>query len=348
VTDNAALILVVDDVDDNRYALVHRLARCGYKNVEVATNGREAIAILDARSVDLVLLDIMMPEMDGFATLAHIKRDMRLRHVPVIMISAIDELESVVRCIELGAEDYLPKPFNATLLQARVSASLDKKRLRDREAAYLQEIRDEKKRSDDLLNVILPSAAVREIKAQGVVRPRRYEGVAILFCDIVGFTQFCDRHPPEHVVANLQQLVVSFEEIAHAHGLEKIKTIGDAFMASAGLLRPLDAPLAHGLRCGLEMVEAARRVEARWEVRAGIHRGPVVGGVVGQRQFLFDVWGDTVNVAARLVAAASPGTVALTEDVWREVGNGFRGRALGRIDIKGKGSIDLVECYAEG
>jgi class 3 adenylate cyclase len=263
------------------------------------------------------------------------------------MISALDEIESVVRCIELGAEDYLPKPFNATLLRARIGASLEKKRLRDREVSYLEEIRTEKQRSDDLLNVILPAAAVRELKSAGVVQPRRYEGVAILFCDIVDFTAFCDRHRPEVVVGHLQTLVESFEEVAQSHGLEKIKTIGDAFMATAGLLHPNDFPLRAGLECALEMCAAAERIGPEWQVRAGIHCGPVVGGVVGRRQFLFDVWGDTVNVAARLVGAASPGTVALTESAWRGLGERYRVRSLGLIDIKGKGPVEVMECAPE-
>ena len=347
MSENAPLILVVDDVDDNRFTLVHRLKRHGYENVEVACNGREAISVMDAKPVDLVLLDIMMPEMDGYQTLEHIKRDMRLRHIPVIMISAVDEIDSVVRCIELGAEDYLPKPFNATLLRARIGASLEKKRLRDKEASYLDDIRSEKKRSDDLLNAILPAAAVRELKSAGAVRPRRYEGVAILFCDIVGFTAFCDRHRPEEVVDHLQALVQSFEKIAHDNGLENIKTIGDAFMATAGLLRPVEEPLKAGLDCALEMCRAAERIGPEWQVRAGIHCGPVVGGVVGTRQFLFDVWGDTVNVAARLVGVASPGTTALTESAWRELGGSYKARSLGRIEMKGKGPVEVVECAPE-
>jgi class 3 adenylate cyclase len=344
VNDISPRILVVDDMDDNRFTLVRRLKRTGYENVELATNGREAIAVMEAMPIDLVLLDIMMPEMDGYATLEHIKRDTLLRHVPVIMISAVDEIDSVVRCIELGAEDYLPKPFNATILRARIGASIEKKRLRDQEAKHLAAIRNEKRRSDDLLNVILPAAAVRELKSVGTVLPRRYEGVAILFCDIVGFTTFCDRHPPETVVGHLQKVVESFEEIVHAHGLEKIKTIGDAIMATAGLLRPLDAPLESAVRCALELCSAATCVGPEWQVRAGVHCGPVVGGVVGRRQFLFDVWGDTVNVAARLVGAASPGRVALTESVWREIGDGFRARSLGRVEMKGKGPVEVVEC----
>jgi CheY-like chemotaxis protein len=133
-------LLVVDDNEDNRYTLTRRLAREGYTTVVTATNGREALDLLSARRFDLVLLDVMMPELNGYEVLERLRADDRLRHVPVIMISAVDQIESVVRCIELGAEDYLPKPFNPVLLRARVGACLEKKRLRDQELRYLQDV----------------------------------------------------------------------------------------------------------------------------------------------------------------------------------------------------------------
>jgi sigma-B regulation protein RsbU (phosphoserine phosphatase) len=124
-------LLVVDDNEDNRYTLTRRLKREGYTRIDAAENGRLALERLRAGSVDLVLLDIMMPEMNGYEVLEHMKADVALRDIPVIMISAVDEIDSVIRCIELGAEDYLSKPFNPTLLRARVGACLEKKRLRD-------------------------------------------------------------------------------------------------------------------------------------------------------------------------------------------------------------------------
>jgi len=124
-------LLVVDDNEDNRYTLTQRLKRLGHADVATANDGRQALGMLRARPFDLVLLDIMMPELDGYQVLAELKADEQLRHIPVIMISAVDELESVIRCVELGAEDYLQKPFNPTLLRARIGACLEKKRLRD-------------------------------------------------------------------------------------------------------------------------------------------------------------------------------------------------------------------------
>ncbi len=143
-------ILVVDDNAENRETLARRLQRQGHSTA-MAENGAEALEILRREPFDLVLLDVMMPVMDGHAALDAMKSDAELRHIPVIMISALDELESVVRCIEIGAEDYLPKPFNPTLLRARIGASLEKKKLRDQEQEYLHTIeRTQRRLSEEL------------------------------------------------------------------------------------------------------------------------------------------------------------------------------------------------------
>ncbi|NJN96650.1 MAG: response regulator [Anaerolineales bacterium] len=149
-TSRGGLLLVVDDNEMNRDMLSRRLLRQGHQ-IEMATNGREALAIITAHKFDLVLLDIMMPEMNGYEVLEHIKTDPLLRHIPVIMITAVDEIESVVRCIELGADDYLPKPFNPVLLKARINASLEKKWLRDQQVAYTLQLDLENRRKSDEL-----------------------------------------------------------------------------------------------------------------------------------------------------------------------------------------------------
>jgi adenylate cyclase len=344
VSANGPALLVVDDNEDNRFTLTQRLKREGYVNVASAGNGREALKLLAERPFDLVLLDITMPEMDGYQVLETLKADTTLRAIPVIMISAIDEIESVARCIGLGAEDHLPKPFNAVLLRARIAACLEKKKLRDQEAIYTQQIESERRRADELLYAMLPPGAVRELKATNKVRPRRYDEVAVLFCDIVGFTPYCDRNPPEKAVAELQALVGEYEQIVHRHEMEKIKTIGDAFLATAGLLNHVADPIFASLQCGLEMVGASRRIEPKWEVRVGIHFGPVVAGIIGQRHYGFDLWGDTVNTAARIAALANPGSVVTSAAAWQHVRSRGRGRSLGSLEIKGKGPIELIEC----
>ena len=344
MSDDGPAILVVDDNDDNRYTLTRRLKREGYTNVAVAENGREALETIAQRRFDLVLLDIMMPEMDGYQVLEHLKSDDEQRHIPVIMISALDDMDSVVKCIELGAEDYLPKPFNAVLLKARIGACLEKKRLRDAERSYLSQIEAERKRSDELLRVILPPAAVDELKATNAVKPRRYEGVAVLFSDVVGFTPYCDTHHPEEAVAHLQSLVEVFEDIAVEHELEKIKTVGDAFMATAGLLEPVENAVLACVKCGLDMVAAAQQVPPKWHVHVGIHCGPVVAGVVGRRKYLFDLWGDTVNTAARITGLGGSDSVVLTGAAWDRVRDHCHGESLGMVAIKGKRDLEMFRC----
>jgi sigma-B regulation protein RsbU (phosphoserine phosphatase) len=136
-------LLVVDDNEDNRYTLTRRLQREGYTDLTTAVDGQQALDLLGTRLFDLVLLDVMMPGLNGYEVLEQMRADKRLRHIPVIMVSALDEIESVIRCVELGAEDYLAKPFNPTLLRARVGASLEKKRLRDELVAVLEQIEGE-------------------------------------------------------------------------------------------------------------------------------------------------------------------------------------------------------------
>jgi class 3 adenylate cyclase len=342
MNNDRARILVVDDIEDNVFTLARRLKQFLDPEITSASNGFDALDRLSARPFDLVLLDVQMPGMDGLSVLERIKSDMSLRDVPVIMVSAIDDFDTVLRCIKLGAEDYVQKPFNAELLRARVETALERKRLRDQESLFLEQLQTEKRRVSDLLHSILPAAIVEEFKARGRPKARRHDEVAVLFCDIVGFTEYCDRNPPEQVVGELETLVASFEDLVERHGLEKIKTVGDAFMATAGLLKYVENPALSAAECALAMVEAVDRHPAGWHVRVGIHQGPVVAGIMGERSFVFDLWGDTVNVAARVAAQAEPDTVVVTGSMWPFLGRTSRGRALGFVELKGKGRTELV------
>ncbi len=175
------------------------------------------------------------------------------------MISALADIDRVAHCLQMGADDYLPRPYNATILRARVDALLERKRLRDRKVEYLRQIEREKGRVNELLHVILPAEAVRELCATGDVRPRRHDDVAVLFGDVVGFTPYCDAHPAEAVVADLRRLVGEFERAADAAGVQKIKTVGDAFLA-ANLLRPAADPVLACVQCGAAMVREAEEL----------------------------------------------------------------------------------------
>ena len=191
-----AALLVVDDNEDNRYTLARRLNREGYKNLTMATNGREALDKLKAQPFDLVLLDIMMPDMNGYEVLEQVKATPALRDIPIIMISSLDEIESVIRCIELGAEDYLNKPFNPTLLRARVSASLEKKRLRDEVRRNMERLARELDSARALQLAMLPRQfptclPSHPIAVHAVMEPAREVGGDLYDCFYAGEHTFC-------------------------------------------------------------------------------------------------------------------------------------------------------------
>jgi adenylate cyclase len=337
-------ILVVDDNEDNRVMLQMRLEMCGYSNITTAADGREALELMRAGPVDLLLLDIMMPEIDGYGVLQEMKTDTDLRSIPVLVISAIEDISSVIRCIELGATDYLPKPFNPVLLKARVDSCIEQVRHKAQETAYLQSIERERQRADQLLATVLPQPIARALKNNGRLPPQRYEDVTALFCDVVGFTTYSERNPPELVFAELERLVEHFEALAEKHGLEKIKMVGDAFMATAGLLSPHECPVHAAVACGLEMVAAAPSFGGGWSVRVGIDHGPVSAGIMGRVQFQYDVWGDTVNTAARIEANGRPGTVNVSGRAWVHLRQRAQGRSLGLVDLRGKEKTEVIEC----
>ena len=181
MSQDEAALLIVDDIDDNRYTLTRRLKRQGYTNLTEAQNGRQALELLRSRRFDLVLLDIMMPEMNGYEVLEHLKADAALRNIPVIMISAVDDLDSVVKCVELGAEDYLAKPFNPVLLRARIGACLEKKRLRDQVIEALARVEQELQTAREIQMSMVPAVfppptATRPVEIYATMDPARQVG----------------------------------------------------------------------------------------------------------------------------------------------------------------------------
>ena len=335
-------LLVVDDLPDNRDVLSRRLQRQGH-SVETAADGQEGLEKLRTEPFDLALLDVMMPHIDGYQMLQQMKADERLRHIPVIMISALGELDSVVRCIELGAEDYLSKPFSPVLLRARIGACLEKKRLRDREQEYLELITQEREKSDRLLLNILPDAIAQRLKAGETPIADRLEDVTVLFADIVGFTRLASHTPPDALVELLNAVFSRFDQLAEEYGLEKIKTIGDAYMVVGGMpvYRPDHAEVVADV--ALALCRATQEIQAKHsvslQVRIGMHTGPVVAGVIGRQKFAYDLWGDTVNIAHRMQSTGEPNRVHVTHAVQERLQSHFVFEARGEIEVKGQGKM---------
>ncbi|MCT7984754.1 response regulator [Laspinema sp. A4] len=337
-----ASVLVVDDVEANRDLLCRRLKRQGY-HVQIAEDGLKALELIRAEPFDLVLLDIMMPHLNGYQVLEEIKADSSLRHIPVIMISAVDDIDSVVKCIELGAEDYLSKPFNPVLLKARISASLEKKRLRDQEQAVLQKLQDEQAKSELLLLNILPKPIAERLKAGERTIADNFSDVTVLFADIVGFSQLSSHLSPPELVEFLNHIFSLFDELADKYGLEKIKTIGDAYMVVGGLPMPRPDHAQAIAQMALDMLDATTQLRTNHgetiAMRIGISTGPVEAGVIGTKKFSYDLWGDTVNTASRMESHGIPGRIQVTTSTYECLANDFLFEHRGLIPVKGKGEM---------
>ncbi len=335
-------ILVVDDNRLNRMKLSRGLEQQGHI-VATAENGQQALEMIRAHSFDLVLLDIVMPEMDGYQVLERVKADNTLRDIPVIVISAVDEMDSIVKCIKMGAEDYLPKPFDPVLLRARIGASLEKKWLRDQEQAYLWQLQLEQEKSEQLLLNILPKPIADRLKqGQGIIADS-FANVAVLFADIVGFTALSADMSPTTLIVLLNGIFSTFDQLAEKHELEKIKTIGDEYMVVGGLPTPRPDNVEAIANMALDMQSTISEFTADGDqplrIRIGIHTGPVIAGVIGQRKFSYDLWGDTVNIASRMQAHGLCDHTQVTAQVYESLKDKYLFEERGVIQVKGKGEM---------
>ena len=332
----------MDDTEANRALLTRRLSREGF-TVALAENGRRALELLGRHDFDLVLLDIMMPEMNGHQVLTAMKADFALRHLPVIMISGLDDLETLVRCIEGGADDYLTKPFDPVLLRARIGACLDKKRLRDTERELLQQVREAQEKSDALLLNILPHSIADRLKAGESTIVDTLPAVTVLFADLAGFTEMSARITGTEMVRLLDELFTTFDLLAQEQGLEKIKTIGDAYMVVGGLPDPRPDH-AHAIaELALNMIDAVDQKFAGSEfpvrIRIGINSGPVVAGVIGRHKFSYDIWGDTVNTASRMESHGVIGAVQVSSATHQLIEGDYQFTRRELTQVKGKGDL---------
>lgn len=345
------LLLVVDDDEGNRDVLSRRLLRDGYE-VMLAESGRQALRMLDRYSFDLVLLDIMMPEMDGTSVLAEIKQVPKLNQLPVIMVTAVDEVETIASCLEMGADDYLLKPFNPVLLRARINALLERKRLQDEQKrqrkeleAILEESSKQKEKAEQLLLNILPLSVAQELKEFGSVQPMYFEDVTIVFADLVGFTLSTEQLPADELVAALNEHFTTCDQIVSRYGLEKMKTIGDCYMFAGGIptrnpSHPVDSVLA-AVEMAQSMQALSERNKVNWQLRIGIHTGSVIAGVVGIHKFAFDIWGDAVNFSSRVESSGTTGRVTLSSTTFARVKDFFACEKKDKVKIKEGTEVDM-------
>lgn len=296
MADPATRILIVDDNRVNRLLLSRSVELLGHR-AAVAENGRSAMGMLQSEQFDLVLLDIEMPEMDGFEVLEAIKLDPALRDLPVIVTSSVEGIDSIVRCVELGAEDYLPKPVNQVLLKARLSSSLEKKRLRDQQK--------------ELLARFATSEVAEDLQHSGFALGGRRVQASVLFCDIRGFTSLSEYQPPEETIELLNvYYMLMFEAIESQGGIVSLM-VGDGLMALFGAPKPIENTAISAVLAAQDMLllmdqfnqERTGAHKPPIKIGIGIATGEVVAGYAGtQNRATYTCIGSKVNLASRLEA----------------------------------------------
>jgi len=343
-------VLVVDDSRTLRKILIRELNSLGFYNIVEAADGLEAIEVVKTKPVDLMLLDMEMPELDGLGVLTALKSDETYKSLPIIVISGADQFEKTIKCIEIGAEDYLPKPFDPILLRARIFSSLEKKRLRDLDRKHLEMLNQEKllleveqMKTEKLMLNILPRPIAERLKRGEKNISGSYPDVTILFSDLVGFTKMSSKTTATELVKLLNDLFTRFDIRAESLGLEKIKTIGDAYMAVGGLPipRPDHAALCAEMALGMfeDLKSFNQENNAELNMRIGMNSGPVVAGVIGFTKFSYDLWGNTVNTASRMESTSQHGRVQVSPSTYEALKDTFIFEDAGLMECKGLGEI---------
>ena len=338
-----ASVLVVDDSRTMRLSMVGALKDLGFYNIKEAKNGRQALELARSESFDLMLLDMEMPEMNGMEVLLALKNEPKLSGLPVIVISAADQVETAVKCIEAGAEDYLPKPFNPTLLLARATSSIEKKRLRDIDHVRLTELQAEKERTEAANMLVTEKNEILEnlsSKLSKYLSPQIYQSIfrgdqnveisskrkklTICFTDIAGFTETTDNLESEELTNVLNHYLTEMSVIALQHGATIDKFIGDAILLFFG--DPESKGVAEDAKACVMMAIAMQRrmreLEQEWRnrgllrpfrIRMGIATGFCTVGNFGSRDRMdYTIIGNEVNLAARLQSATEPGSILLS------------------------------------
>ena len=343
-------ILLADDNAVNRLLLGRGLEQQGHA-VVFAENGREALDLLRRQPFDLLLLDVLMPELDGYQVLAELRDDPHLREIPVIMTSSLDELDSVVKCVEMGAEDYLSKPINPVLLNARITASLDKKRLRDQQHELLGKFAT-REVADDLLT-------------SGFSLGGKHLDASAMFCDIRSFTTIVEGREPAETIELLNDYYLLMMDAIGAEGGIVNQMVGDGLMSIFGAPVAREDHRQRAVLAARQMVELIRlfneeqaaRDKVQIQIGIGIASGRVVAGYTGTlHRATYTCVGDTVNVAARLESHTKVlnRPILIDENTRHGLDDGIAVEAHGELLVKGKAlpvnvyAVSVDSLVAEG
>jgi adenylate cyclase len=314
------IVLLVDDEEQNRMLLRDPLEVNGFQVIE-ADNGIKALEKVEEQTPDVILLDLMMPQMDGFEVCRRLKEHRKTAYVPILMLTALSERKERLTGIAAGANDFLTKPVDVHDVILRVGNAVETKKLHD-------QLQAEREKSEQLLRNMLPQRVVERMKNGEVHIADYHPDVTVLVADLVGFTALAAAIDPIEVVNLLNEIFSAFDLATERLGVEKIKTIGDAYMAAGGIYSHesdhAEAMAALAILLQKELARINEQYSTSIRMRIGIHTGPLVGGVIGHKTFAYDVWGDTVNLACRLESSGEPERIQVSEATYNRLKHRFK------------------------
>ncbi len=324
------LILAVDDSVENLQVLTAMLK--DRFRLKVAKSGERAWEIAnEEHKPDLILMDVLMPGMDGFETCRRLKANPATARIPVIFITALNMVADETRGFQAGGADFITKPFNQDVVLARIRTHID--------------LQAEKRKSDTLLKILLPENVIDDLIRHGKYEPEMHEHVSIMFLDFVGFTGIAATMTPARLIEELSGIFSEFDDICQRHGATRIKTIGDAYMAATGLQGHDPDHAKKLVNTGLDFLEHLNHRNAvrdkSWHCRIGIHSGKVIAGIIGRTRYVYDILGDSVNIAARVESAGRNMRITITETTRMLIGDDYRTEPHGHVHLKGVGEMLL-------
>jgi len=339
-------ILLVDDKKANIMLLEKMLHGAGYVSITSTMDSGQVCELHRRNSYDLILLDLQMPGMDGFEVMEKLKEIESSNYLPVLVITA--QPDHKLRALNAGAKDFVSKPFDLAEVLLRVHNMLEVRMLYRRSMDLNDRIIAEQKVSERLLLNVLPKPIVERLKGYSeivsdnnvtAVIADNFSEATVLFADIVGFTQFSKTVRPDVLIEVLNDIFTRFDAIADNCGLEKIKTIGDSYMAVAGLPVYVADHAVRTADMALDMIGAMDDFNAHspyyLQIRIGIDTGPVIAGIIGKRKFLYDLWGDVVNTASRMESQGVAGRIQITDSTRDRLNDLYILESRGPIDVKG-------------
>ena len=368
-------ILYVDDEENNLTSFRAALRR--YYHIFTAQSGAEGMDIISKNDIHIIVTDQRMPNMTGVQFLQHIPDEPdNIR----MILTGFSDMEAIIEAINTGkVYRYITKPWDKDELKITIDNALEAVRLRRDNKHLVSELLEnnekleekvrqrtieiekksmqleaEKSKSDQLLLNILPEEIAGELKRFGKSYARKHNQVSVLFADIKGFTTITETMAADELITQLDESFRGFDRILEKYGIEKIKTIGDCYMCACGLPTDVENNAVIAVNAALDMQEfmtgfnTTKRIQNLpvFEIRIGIHTGPVIAGVVGIRKFAYDIWGDTVNLASQMEHHSLPGKINISENTFSLINGFFNCTSRGKIEAKSKGEIEMF--FVEG